>query len=120
MPPGPPEMMIFKQVDMHRITIGDLWTFNIRLSTKSEGERELVDGRLIPSFFFLFHGAHSLFSGFLRSLISPKEISPGETHSHADGTIPPEPLSLFLSLSIRHFNARSLSLSLLLCRSLLY
>lgn len=99
MPPGSPEIMI--QVDMHRIARGGPGTFNIWLSIKSEGKRDLVDGRLVPSFFFFFfHGAHGLCSAFLRSLISPKEISPGETHSHADGTIPLEPLSLLLSLPL--------------------
>lgn len=73
------------------------------------------DSFLLLFFFFFFsRRAHKLCSAFLRSLISPKEISPGETHSHADGTFPPKPLSLFLSRSIRPFRAplRSLCLSL--------
>lgn len=48
MPPSPPEIMIFKQADMQRIARGGPGTFNIWLSTKSKGERDLVDGRLVP------------------------------------------------------------------------
>lgn len=48
MPPGSPEIMIFKQADMHWIAGGGLGTFNIRLSTKSEGERDPADRRLVP------------------------------------------------------------------------
>lgn len=48
MPTGPPEEMIFNQEDMHRIARGGPGTFNIWLSTKSEGERDQVNGRLAP------------------------------------------------------------------------
>lgn len=109
-PPPPPDTTILKQTDARRIGGGSL-------RTEDKKSENLVDVRLAPSFFFFFffsRRAHKLCSAFLRSLISPKEISPGETHSHADGTFPPKPLSLFLSRSIRPFRAplRSLCLSL--------
>lgn len=47
MPCGPLETMIFKQADVRRIARGGSGTFNIWY-TKSEGERDLVEGRLIP------------------------------------------------------------------------
>lgn len=96
---------------MHVGLAGEAWE---QRTKKRKGKENLVDVRLAPSFFFFSQRAHKLCSAFLRSLISPKEISPGETHSHADGTFPPKPLSLFLSRSIRPFRAplRSLCLSL--------
>lgn len=110
----PPDTAILKQTDARRTGGGSLRTEDKK---KREGKENLVDARLAPSsflFFFSYQRAHKLCSAFLRSLISPKEISPGETHSHADGTFPPKPLSLFLSRSIRPFRAplRSLCLSL--------
>ena len=48
MPLGPPEIIIFKQVDVKRIARGGSGTFNIWLSTKSVGERDLVDARVVP------------------------------------------------------------------------
>lgn len=76
-----------------------------------EGRENLADVR-VASFFFFSQRAPSLCSAFLRSLISPKEISPGETHSHADGTFPPKPLSFLLSLSLCLFLSLSLSFAL--------
>lgn len=49
---------------------------------------------MIGDLFLLSSSACRLSSAFLRSLISQKEISPGETHSHADGTFALELLSL--------------------------
>lgn len=73
-----------------------------------EGRENLANIR-VASFFFFSQRVPSLCSAFLRSLISPKEISPGETHSHADGTFPPKPRSLPpLSLSRSFFHSRSI------------
>lgn len=49
---------------------------------------------LIGDSFLLSGRPCGLSSAFLRSLISQKEISPGETHSHADGTFAWEVLLL--------------------------
>lgn len=80
---------------------------------KSKGKEILLIGDL----FLLSSRAWGLSSAFLRSLISRKEISPGEIHSHADGTFAQE--FLLLSCSFGPFSA-PLSRSLLLCRSFLY
>lgn len=96
-------------------------TWDRRGKLENRGQKNMKEKKtwltwdsLLLFFFFFSRRAHKLCSAFLRSLISPKEISPGETHSHADGTFPPTPLSLFLSRSIRPFRAplRPLCLSL--------
>lgn len=58
---------------------------------------------LIGDSFLLSSRVCGLSSAFLRSLISRKEISPGETHSHADDTFAREFLSR--SRSIGPFSA---------------
>lgn len=63
---------------------------------------------MIGDMFLLSSRACGLSYAFLRSLISQKEISLGETHSNADGTFARELLSL--SRSSRPFSAPLLTL----------